>query len=214
MLALVAASLLAQTRADTFGRSNAQILAMGRKDWFVFYSKRHGGTTAAMVAATGLYGDALAARNDRLGARRDPLRTHLRAFADDAQAVGAALSGGGTIWTVTAAELYADMEEALYRVLTHSGHGPRRLASDVTRVVEVLQAHTMRIESPKDRATARRLMAALDADLRRAILDARRWPRRDSDTILEFLRATAVEIVLLDGRPPEVGESPPDRREA
>ena len=190
-LACLALAVLAQDRTETLGKSNAQILAMGRTRWHDAFVGKEGGSTMGEAGAESLYGDALAWRNDRLlKGRKSPLRAHLQSFKNDAAGAGEAITGGGTMWNIVAASLYADAEETLHRVLTHTGRAPRRVVSDVDRGLGRLSRALAAIKEPKDRKRGAEAMADLQRDFRAVVAEARRLPRRDSDTVLEFCRKT------------------------
>lgn len=205
LAALLLPLLLAQDRAkapseETLGKTHAQILAMGSERWVTLYTKRKGDSTPAIAGAFVTYGDALAMRNDRLlKGRKSPLRTHLRAFSDDLSVVGYSITGGGTIWTIFGAQSYRDVEEAFYRVLTHSGQAPRRVTSDVERAVATLAPMVAKVENPEDRKRAQASMVRARADLRAILVDARQLSRRDSDTVLEFCRDAALSTASQAG---------------
>lgn len=187
--------LALQNREDTLGRSNAQILAMGRKRWYAFFTGKQGESTMAMAGAEGLYADALASRTDRLlKGRKSALRADLRDFSNDAQGVGAAITGGGTMWNITAAGLYADTEEAFYAVLVHSGHAPRRVVSDVVKAMRPLRKGLDAVDDPKYRKEGAAALTRLVADLKRVVADAKPLARRDLDTVLEFCRSTVAGV--------------------
>ena len=195
MLPFIAILAFAQNREDTLGKSNAQILALGRKRWYAFYTAKQGESTMAMAGAEGLYGDALAWRTDRLlKGRKSALRTHMRDFSNDAQAVGSAITGGGTMWNITAAGLYADTEEAFYAVLVHSRHAPKRVVSDVAKAMRPLQKSLSAVDDPKYRKEGDAVLTRLMADLKRVVADAKPLSRRDSDTVLEFCRSTVAGV--------------------
>lgn len=190
LLPLAVALLLTQDKTDTFGKTNAQILAMGRSGWYRFYTadSRGGDSNVGIVDAERLYGDALAWRNDRLGkARISRLRKLLLDAKNDAVATGTAITGGGTIWSIVSAGLYADAEETLYAVLTKGGKIPPRKVSDVEKAYAKLKAGLTRgepgVTSEKD---ARAALARLRRDLDGAIAEAARLPRRGSDAVLDF----------------------------
>ena len=141
LASVVFLSLLAQDKAVTYGKTNAQVLAMGRKGWYGFFTSKAGDSTAGMAGAQALYGEALAWRNDKYGkARIGRLRRLLQDTRNDAVGVGYAATGGGTMWNVIAADLYADAEETLYAVLSKKGKAPRRRVSDVEKAYAGLRA--------------------------------------------------------------------------
>ena len=97
----------ALAQEETFGKSEAQILAMGENKWDAFYMAKAGQSTAAMVAMSSIYGAAMEHRNDQL-AKHAPksvqlkitsFRRQLNNFAGAAIDIGYNLSGGGTLWS-------------------------------------------------------------------------------------------------------------------
>ena len=196
LLAVLALALaLAQDRTETLGKSHAQILAMGRTRWRDAFVGKFGGSTAGEAGAESLYGDALAWRNDRLlKGRKSPLRDRLQAFKNDAVGVGEAITGGGTMWNIIAASFYADAEETFYRVLTHTGRAPKRVVSDVDKGLGRLGRALAAVGDPKYRKQGAESMADLQKEFRALVAAARRLPRRDSDTVLEFCRKTLEAI--------------------
>lgn len=117
---LVAIAALA-FQGSNLGKTDAQILAMGRQKWFAYYSSKEGDSTADNCDAESLYGAVLKRRNDRLAAKRPKatreavrkLRPELTAFAEGVYEVGEALTGGGTLWNVIRAGISPNVEEAL-----------------------------------------------------------------------------------------------------
>jgi hypothetical protein len=117
-----------------FGKTNAEILKMGHANWTKFAAEdRMGGSTAAYVGSESVYGEALRERNDRLvvgkPALRKPLtrlRKSLTEYANEFISVGSAVSGGGTMWNLTAAGISPGVEEIVYSALSPAGKGPKR----------------------------------------------------------------------------------------
>ncbi|MBX3119677.1 MAG: hypothetical protein KF784_11470 [Fimbriimonadaceae bacterium] len=122
---LLAGALFAQAQSKTYGKTNAQILSMGRSKWFDFYTSKAGQSTLDMSNAERLYGAALKERNDQRLAKESKtrkeaiaaIRKSADAFGYGMISVGIAYSGGGTIWNPVIAGVSADTEEALYDVL-------------------------------------------------------------------------------------------------
>lgn len=197
----LAALVLAQSPAPTLGKTEAQILAMGRKPWNAFYTTKQGDSTVARSGAEASYGDALAARNDRLlkGAR-SPLRAALQAYEEDAQAVGYAITGGGTTWNVEAASLYADAEETLHAVLSHARRGPRVRVSAARAAVERLRRTLGRLDRhSQDSVEGHEEMRKLDGRFRSLVARAADLDRKGSDAVLDFCRATADGVAKMAG---------------
>lgn len=192
---LLAVATLQKDRTATLGYSYAQILAMGPKRWEATVLKKQGDSTLATGSGFSVYGDALAWRNDRLlKGRPFPLRRHLQAFSIQAQEVGNAATGGGTIWNIFAGQSYRDMEATIHTILTHSYRGPHRVVSDVTRAIDRLGGVALQAQG-KDRTDAGKAMVAIRRDLAAVVSDARKLPRQDSDAALEFCRETALAVV-------------------
>ena len=192
ILSCALALVLLQQDEPPFGKTNAQILAMGRTRWYDFATKREGGeSTAGMTGAMGSYGDALAWRNDRIApkARVVRLRKLLQDTKNDAIAVGSAITGGGTMWNIISANLYADAEETLYAVLTKTGKAPARRVSDVTKALAGLS--TALAATKKEswyKPEGGQYLAALRKDVAAVAAEAKKLPRRESDAMLDFAK--------------------------
>lgn len=110
---------------STFGKTNAQILKMGRQQWFGFYTSKAGESTMGMADAERIYGEALMERNDKLLPKESrirqsaikTIRKSARAVGDQVVMIGMAYSGGGTMWTPVLAGVLADVEEGIYGLL-------------------------------------------------------------------------------------------------
>lgn len=188
-LPVIAFLVLSQDLKETYGKTNAQILAMGRSGWIDFYTGREGGaTTMAMAGAESLYGDALGWRNDKFGkAKIGKLRVLLQATARDSCEVGTAVTGGGTMWNIIGASLMTDGEETLYSVLSGKGTGPKHVVSDMEKAFTRLKKDLQDSDStPEMKKMGRDSVVLLRKDLNRVIEEAARRPRRQSDALLEF----------------------------
>ncbi len=192
ILSCALALVLVQQDEPPFGKTNAQILAMGRTKWYDFATRRDGGeSTAGMTGAIGSYGDALAWRNDRIKpkARVVRLRKVLQDTKNDAIAVGSAITGGGTLWNIVSVNLYADAEETLYAVLTKTGKAPARRVSDVTKALGGLSAA---FEASKKESGSKpegdQYLVALRKDVAAVAAEAKKLPRRASDAMLDFAK--------------------------
>lgn len=125
LILLLLASAAALPQSKTYGKTNAQILAMGRQKWFDFYTSKAGQSTLDMSNAERLYGAALKERNDTLLRKQTKTRQEAvasirksgTAFGYGMVTVGFAYTGGGTIWNPIIAGVSADVEEALYDIL-------------------------------------------------------------------------------------------------
>ena len=129
---------------DTYGKSHADILRMGRGKWSDYYTAKAGSSTLAMCDAESIYGTCLKERNDgrikRLPAawrnRYDRLRKLSADFGEAVVEVGMALTGGGTIWHPVEAGIPADVEETVALLLNPS----RSRAASAATVVRRLRA--------------------------------------------------------------------------
>ncbi len=121
MVTAVVSLVVMGLQGGYLGKSDAQILAMGRQKWFAYYTAKQGDSTADTCDAEARYGEVLKRRNDKLAARRDKqtresvrkARPELTAFALGAYEVGQALTGGGTLWNLFNAGIAPNVEEAL-----------------------------------------------------------------------------------------------------
>lgn len=110
----------------TLGKTDAQIIAMGRDAWLRFHSSKAGESTAATCDAHATYGQVLFRRNAALEkkvpkTRRDLIsmfRIDLVAYCNSLIEVSASFSGGGTVWGPVSAAVSSYVEETLYGVLT------------------------------------------------------------------------------------------------
>lgn len=144
----------AQSQADPkLGKSDAQILAMGRQKWFEFATKLDD-STAGMASAERTYGQVLQRRNDnRMRPRPEAERTRFQQFRRwmtdfDSALVGVreAFSGGGTMWIPVYAGVVANVEEALYPVAIRQrpGRAPGATWATVNKNLAALQTEIER----------------------------------------------------------------------
>jgi hypothetical protein len=135
-LALLLAFLPQDPEPPRFGKTNAEILRMGRANWTQFAAvDRMEGTTAGYVASDSIYGEALRERNDRLLKGKpkykraiEGLRKSLFAYSNEFISIGSGITGGGTMWNLTSAAIAPDIEEALYTAFVTSAK-PKRMPS-------------------------------------------------------------------------------------
>jgi hypothetical protein len=182
-------SCLAQDKTVTHGKSNAQILAMGREGWSDFFCQAEGGgSTVALSGAESLYADALGWRNDKLGkAKVMPLRRLLRDVGNHAVEVGTAVTGGGTMWNIIANSLDANAEETIYTVLTLKGSPKKRVVSDLEKAYRRLSADVGKTDYvPELTKIGRASLPLLRRDLDQVLGEARKRPRKASDALLDF----------------------------
>lgn len=199
-IAAMATSAVAQDRKVTFGKSNEQILSMGFDAWYKFYTTKEGNSNFGMAQASGLYADALAARNDRL-LRRQPsarrrqiteLRALFKTYVNHAIEAGSATTGGGTMWNLVSTGLHKDAEEAVYGLLaTRRPRTPARVVSDVTREIERQRQEMERQMRSNDiedtgRAQGREAMDDLNRAYRSIVTRAKGLSRAESDLVLNF----------------------------
>jgi hypothetical protein len=208
-IATMATSAVAQDRKDTFGKSNDQILSMGFDAWFKFYTTKEGNSNFGMAQASGLYADALAARNDRLlrglpSARRrqiTELRALFKAFVNHAVEAGSATTGGGTMWNPVSTGLHKDAEEAVYGLLARRRpRTPSRVVSDVTRELEKQRQLMERQMRSNDieaagRTQGREAMDDLNRTYRSIVTRAKGLSRAESDLVLNFCLGTLKGLI-------------------
>jgi hypothetical protein len=112
----------AQDLKETYGKTNAQILAMGYDKWYDFFTSKAGETTQGMAQTGYKYAAALRWRNNGLeaklpAARRKTisrLRTAIDDFGTSVIQVERALNGGGTLWFITFSSNAMDVEQTIY----------------------------------------------------------------------------------------------------
>ena len=173
----------------THGKTNAQILAMGRQGWSDFFCQAEGGgSTVALSGAESLYADARGWRNDKLGkANVMPLRRLLTDVGQHAVEVGTAITGGGTMWNIIANSVGADAEETIYTVLTLKGSPKKRVVSDMDKAFRRLESDLGKNDYvPELTKIGRQSLPRLRRDLDRVLVEARRRPRKASDALLDF----------------------------
>jgi len=197
LLSAVALLFVPQDLKETHGKTNAQILAMGRKNWGDFYTEKEGGAVTITISDSEmLYADALGSRNDRYGkAKIGRLRKLLQDTARDASEVGRAITGGGTMWTIVGASLMTDGEETLYAVLSGKGKTPKHVVSDVNKAYEKIRRELQSSELPAEtKKQGQESLKALRRDFNGLIAEAARRPRKPSDAILDFCVKTVAAV--------------------
>lgn len=203
---LAFALLVVQDSRDTYGKSNAQILAMGHDAWYKFYTGKAGDSTLGMAYAEKTYAEALGARNEALAAKRKDrpsiraLHKALENFYIDAVEAGQIVTGGGTMWTPISNAYWVDMETTVYRTMVPGKPAPHRVNSDVTKEIALLRKAMAGSDVlPEDRKRVAPTAAKLEGDWKVVSAIASTLDRRRSDLALEFCRST-----LKDAR--ETGE--------
>ena len=141
MVALILSALFqAQIPADTYGKTESQILAMGPQKWYDFFTAKAGESTYAMSNAYGIYGDVAAKRNDRLFAVNTSHTRQIKKvgkavveFGSDMVALGSAITGGGTMWGPIGSSSYAEAQDVIYSLL----RPPKPKGHNIVRASEV-----------------------------------------------------------------------------
>ena len=141
MVALILSALFqAQIPADTYGKTESQILAMGPQKWYDFFTAKAGESTYAMSNAYGIYGDIAAKRNDRLFAVNTSHTRQIKKvgkavveFGSDMVALGSAITGGGTMWGPIGLSSYAEAQDVIYSLL----RPPKPKGHNIVRASEV-----------------------------------------------------------------------------
>lgn len=129
------------TRKETLGKSEAQIVAMGRDNWVAFFTDGDRDSTTNAAEAETIYGVALERRNRGRIARLPRARqgflartqNWLKAFETHVIELHATLSGGGDTFRSARAAIDADTEEVIGRLTGDRGPAP---ASHTTGEVE------------------------------------------------------------------------------
>lgn len=200
LLAALAAAGTVRGRAEEFpqkfGKTNAEILAMGVDQWL----ELHGGGTSSQWEALAAYRSALRWRNDHLAARVSPglrrrvdaLRPLLARFAEDLHSISSYLAGGGTIWIEVEGRALVDSEETLYALLGGKVEPARPLVvSAVTKELDALEKAIADASgddsSPRaDRPSALAALASIRATFDRSVKITATFDRQGSDRILAF----------------------------
>jgi len=194
------------SQADRYGKSEAQVLAMGQDGWDAYYESRGGNSTAAMVQMNAIFGEAAEHRNQRLEARvsarlrreAEDLRKLLGDYGNAAANAGSELDGGGTMWAVVGAQIEPDTEAVLFALL--GGKMPKARPMVVSEVVKQLDGLAGQIASDaKDKSdnptfdvvVAKQALAAMRRSFARICGTAKRLKRTDSDRVLGFCREYA-----------------------
>lgn len=133
----------AKQEPPRFGKTNAEILKMGRDGWTKFAAEdRMGGSTAAYVSSEETFGEALRARNDTLLAKKpafrkpmDGLRKVMFEYANEFVSIGSGITGGGTMWNMVSASITPNVEEILYTAFV-----PAKPAGKAVKPVEIDRA--------------------------------------------------------------------------
>jgi hypothetical protein len=183
---------------DTFGKTDAEILALGQSAWFDFYTdpERGGDSTAGMAEAYEIYATAAQRRNAALpdphGLR--PLGQLLDSFGEHALNVAYHMSGGGTMWIPMYAQADCDVEEVVYSLLGGSGQ-PAAAPATTGLVSRDLQELDRALRAERDDpdaalyfkyAEAHAELEQLRTVYRQIKARAAQLSRADSDRVLQF----------------------------
>lgn len=193
--------------AQTLGKTDAQILAMGKTKWLDYYAEKEGTSTADMCDANASYGAALKRRNDRLIAENldgdwvsklRKLRKLLTSFGTSAIDLSYNRAGGGTMWNIFYSAIDTDVEEVVYGLLEQKGAKPKALVvSTVTKALDRLASENQILARDKTAsyfkaAEARKSVAEMRTQFQQILVIAKTTSRNDSDRILGFCRRYAV----------------------
>lgn len=188
-----------------FGKSNAQILAMGSDKWMDFQGATAGQSTAGMSEGMAAYRSALRWRNDRLSTKSPAtlrkrvadLRPLLVDYTGPLMSLGAYMTGGGTIWSNIHAGTLSNSEEILYALLSGKAKPAKPQTTGMVKRELVSLAQDIEANSkesyntPEKTADARKDLAAARAAFARIAVAAARFDRKGSDHILAFCQSTA-----------------------
>lgn len=152
MVASTFAALLIVQTQGSLGKSDAQIIAMGREGWLRYHASKVGESTASMCDAHAIYGQVLFRRNAALEkkvskSRRDLVamfRIDLIAYCNSLIEVSASFSGGGTVWGPVGAAVSSYVEETLYGVLTNRTGSPKVAPGQVTSTLSHIKAEILK----------------------------------------------------------------------
>jgi hypothetical protein len=168
MVAALSLTLLLVTGAakqepPRFGKTNAEILKMGRDGWTKFAAEdRMGGSTAAYVSSEETYGEALKARNDSLLKKKPVyrkafagLRQSLFEYSNEFVSIGSGITGGGTMWNTVSASIAPDVEEILYTAFAPpkpkgKAVTPAQIDQAIARATQTVQRKRKQIDANKE----------------------------------------------------------------
>lgn len=194
----------AQIPADTYGKTEVEILRMGQTAWYKFYTAKSGESTYGMSNALGIYADVAAKRNDRLLA--DPktphrvklkqLSTLLTTFGGEMVELGRTISGGGTMWGPIANGSYADAQDAIYALIHPQGQKLAKpsVVSAVTNQLATVPASIKEagdVMKPSDQKQALADLADARSTFVKIVKLAAQLDRQASDKILSYCKSQA-----------------------
>jgi hypothetical protein len=202
MVATVLLALLTQDSVDTFGKTETEILKMGSKAWYAFYTGKSGESTYAMSSAYGIYGDIAAKRNERLlkdpkTPRRDLIKglsPLLVRFSTLMVEVGEGLTGGGTMWGPIGNSAYADTQDTIFELIRPKGLAKGVKTSDVTKLLAgvsglLKDADGYLTNEQKNQVIRSTVLAKLT--FKKIVYLATKTDRPTSDCILRFCKSQA-----------------------
>jgi hypothetical protein len=200
-LALCAVSFTgqdSQDRLSTYGKTGAQIAAMGEDAWNTFYLNKAGDSTPSEEDSYTVYDGVMTVINDDLAKTKGKkaalaqIRQELPDFGVDCIEIGSDITQGGTMWNVCSHQVIADAEAVGYKYLKHKAGSKHYLVSDVEKQFTVL-AQT--IESSHTAADtkenfnykdAKETLAKARQDFNKVVAFAAHLNRNDSDLLLGF----------------------------
>jgi hypothetical protein len=205
ILAAVAGGVSAEEYPRRFGKSNAQILAMGSDKWMDFHGAKAGQSTAGMSEGMAAYRYALRWRNERLSAKASStlrkqvagLRPLLIDYTDHMMSIGAYMTGGGTIWSNIHASVLCVCEETLYDLLSGKAkpaksHTTGMVKRQLDSLAEDITTNSKEsYNTPEKTAGARKDLADGRATFAKIAAAAAMFDRKGSDHILAFCLSTA-----------------------
>jgi hypothetical protein len=204
LFVLASTVCFAQDKPNTFGKSNAQILAMGQEKWMSFADKQGGGSNAAMIDASMAYQAASAGRNDRLLKTKPGMAVnvhHLREllgdYTGDCMEVGSYISGGGSMWGTFDAYARAESEDVLFGVLGgKAAPAPKMTVSMVARELQkaktAIHANRSNDQFGMTKETgANKSLQAAQAHFASIAKICAKLDRRGSDFVLSFCKSQA-----------------------
>lgn len=204
----------AQDVKETYGKTNAQILAMGYDKWYDYYTSKAGESTQGMAYAGYTYAEALRWRNKGLESKLPPanrkamarLRLAIDDFGTSVIQVQRALNGGGTMWFLNFAANAMDVEETMYGLISGKAKPVKPMVvSMVTKELAALDAtlkaapaDTWKFEFTKEDTAQRMAKAKKSFDI--VVNIAKTLKRTSSDLLLTYCRDTLLSSKLDEGK--------------
>jgi hypothetical protein len=203
LLLLIPVISVAQDSYDTYGKTEAEILAMGHEKWNTFYESKAGDSTAAMGEQNEIFGEVATRRNDRLlkkakaqtKKRVAKLRNLMGDFAGTACELGSNMTGGGTLWNPIEADIPAGVEQVVFGVLGGKAGAakPIRVSAAQWEMATLAKQIEKNRTDPEAQAyfkynEAKAQLKKMKAALTNILEIARSLNRYDSDRILGFCK--------------------------